>query len=361
MLGGTFMFSKLLVSGRNHTLLSIFVLGLCSFLALEARAQGSAANYVGNGGIHTIQGKIYTSNGRRSDLLGLKIRLNNVSSNDLSVIADTNGTFTFKNLVPGVYTVRIEGGEYFEDINENVEIDDPGSSNLSSTVRLLGGAKIVNIPIYLKSKVQRQPAAQVVNAKLVSVPKPALDSFEKAQKAITDGDDSMAISLLRESISLHKEFSIAWNLLGLLLQKRSDLTGAVNAFRSAVQYDTASTVAKLNLGCSLYNLKSYPEAERYLMEVLLAEPQSYRGHYYMGLTQVKLGRIDVAEQAFKKAIEVGEDQAGMAHYMLGGIYWSVKRYKEAAAELELYLKLEPNAKDAEKTRESIAELRRKYN
>jgi len=355
------MFPRFLASGIGRLSFSLIVLGFCSLSALEVNAQGAATNYVGNGGIHTIQGKIYSSNGRRSELLGLKIRLFNLSSNDLSVIADTNGTFTFKNLLPGSYTVRIEGGDFFEDINENVEIDDPGSSNLSSTVRLIGGAKIVSIPIYLKVKVQQQASAQVINAKLASVPKPALESYEKAQKAIADGDDSAAISNLRESISIYKEFSIAWNLLGLLLQKKSDLTGAVNAFRSAVQYDAASTAAKLNLGCGLYNLKSYTEAERYLMESLTLDPNSYRGHYYMGLTQLKLARIDVAEQAFKQAIQVGNDQAAMAHYMLGGIYWSVNRYKEAAAELEAYLKLEPKAKDAEKTRESIAELRRKQN
>lgn len=292
--------------------------------------------------------------------MGMRIRLFNVSSNDLSVIADSNGTFTFTNLIPGSYTVQIEGGDLFENVNESVVIDDPGSSNLSRTIRLRGG-KTVSIPIYLKEKISQetQAALEVINAKLAAVPKPAIEYFEKAQAAIAEGDDAKAIGFLRSALSEHQQFSIAWNLLGLLLEKTSDLTGAVDAFRSAVKHDAASAVANLNLGCALFNKKSYTEAERYLMDALVLNPSSYRGHYYMGLTQLMLSRSDIAEQAFRRAIEVGSSQAGMAHYMLAGIYWSVKRYKEAAEELEAYLKLEPKAKDAEKIRMSIAELRSK--
>lgn len=330
--------------------------------ARDTAAQGSATNYLGNGGIHTVQGRMYISNGRRSEVTGLKIRLFNVSSNDLSVVSDSTGTFTFKNLIPGSYTVQIEGGDDFENVQEHVVIDDPGSSNLSSTIRLRGGAKIANVQVFLKPKPGANPGpSDVINAKLASLPKAARDLYEAAQASIKEPNDQKAIAQLREAVALHKEFSMAWNDLGLLLQKTGDIKGAVEMFRSAVRYDSGSAAANLNLGCALFNENAYGEAERYLTESLFKNPSSYRGHYYMGLTQVKLRRIDVAEQAFLKAVEVGNQQAAMAHYMLGGIYWSVKRYKDAANELEKYLKLEPNAKDAEKTRASIVELRTKAN
>ncbi len=328
----------------------------------ETAAQGAATNQLGNGGIHTIQGRLYIVNGRRSEIIGLKIRLFNLSSNDLSVVADGTGTFLFKNLIPGSYTVQIEGGKDFEDVQESVVIDDPGSSNLSSTIRLRGGSKIANVQIFLKQKSGVSSGSNdVVNAKLAAVPKGARDLYEAAQISIKENNDLRAIAQLREALVLHREFSLAWNSLGQLLQKTGDIKGSVDALRSAVKYDPESVAANLNLGCALYNDQAYPEAERHLTEALIRNPSSYRGHYYMGLTQLKRQRLDIAEQAFRKATEVGNQHAGMAHFMLGGIYWSVKRYKEAASELELYLKLEPNAKDAEKTRASIAELRGKLN
>ncbi len=88
-------------------------------------------------------------------------------------------------------------------------------------------------------------------------------------------------------------------------------------------------------------------------------PSSFRGHFHMGVTQSKLGRLDIAEQAFLQAIKVGGDQVSRAHYLLAGVYWAIKRYRDAADELEKYLALEPDAKDAVKTRQSIAELRKK--
>ena len=353
-------------------MISVFSVGACklffciTFSALvsftftsPSPAQG-AANYLGNGGIHTIHGRLYVANGRRSEITGLRIRLFNLSSNDLSVIADGTGSFTFKNLIPGSYTVQIEGNENFENVQETVVIDDPGGSNLSATVRLRGGAKIASVQIFLRPKPGAAAGSNsVVNAKLASVPKGGRDLYEAAQVSIKENNDARAVALLREALALHPDFSLAWNSLGLLLQKTGDVKGSVDAFRSAVRYDPESVAANLNLGCALYNDQAYPEAERHLTEALVRNPTLYRGHYYMGLTQLKRQRIDIAEQAFRKATEVGNEQAGMAHYMLGGIYWSVKRYKEAAAELELYLKLEPNAKDAEKTRASIAELRAK--
>lgn len=328
----------------------------------EAAGQGAAANYLGNGGIHTIQGRIYAANGRRSGAMGLKIRLFNVASNELSIIADGSGAFIFKNLIPGSYTIQLEGGDNFENANETVVIDDPGSSNLSATVRLRGGAKMATVQIFLKPKPGSAPGSNdIVNAKIASAPKAARELYEAAQLSIKENNDQKAIAQLREAVAVHKEFALAWNDLGVLLQKTGDAKGSVEAFRSAVRFDNDSAAANLNLGCSLFAEGSYPEAEHYLTQALVRNPSSYRGHYYMGRTQVKLSRIDIAEQAFRKAIEVGGQQAGMAHYMLGGIYWSVKRYNDAADELEKYLQLEPNAKDLEKTRASVAELRSKAN
>ncbi len=348
---------------RNIRLMAVAALAifaLSSVFAQETYAQGSATNDMGNGGIHRVQGRIYIQNGRRADVTGLRIRLINYASNDLTVIADGTGGFQFRNLVSGSYTVRIEGGEDFEDVQESVVIDDPGSSNLSQTVRLRGGSKIASVQIFLKPKAGSPlAAAGVINARLAAVPKPARELYEDAQASIKAKDLPKAIVQLREALSRYREFSLAWNDLGVLLQNTTDTKGAVEAFRFAVKYDPRSPAANLNLGCALYNENAYAEAERYLIEALVASPNSYRGHYYMGLTQLRLGRMDVAEQAFRKAIDVGDEQAGMAHYMLGGIYWSAKKYREAAKELETYLKLQPNAADAEKTRASIAELKNK--
>lgn len=353
-------------SVRQSPLVLSFAMFVCVILGIpcsqEANGQGSATNSLGNGGIHTIQGRLYVNNGQRSEIIGLRIRLSNYVSGEIVAVADSTGTFMFKNLLPGPYTIVVEGGDYYENAHESVFIDDPGSSNLARTIRLRGGtAKTANVQVFLKPKQSRETLgrAETINAKLATLPKAAVDLYEEAQRSISEKDYAKAITQLRGAVAIHRDFALAWVDLGVLLQRSGDSAGAIDAFRTAIKADPSSHAANLSLGCALYEEKLYKEAEHYLMQALVQNATSYRGHYYMGLTQVKLGRIDIAEQAFRTAIQVGDKQAAMAHYMLGGIYWSVKRYKEAADELEQYLQLEPNAKDAEKTRQSIAELRRK--
>jgi len=59
------------------------------------------------------------------------------------------------------------------------------------------------------------------------------------------------------------------------------------------------------------------------------------------------------------AISNGGDNLPQAHRYLGGLYQSVRRNKEAADELEKYLKLDPKAADAERIRGIIKDLRSK--
>lgn len=70
-------------------------------------------------------------------------------------------------------------------------------------------------------------------------------------------------------------------------------------------------------------------------------------------------KFDGAQSEFESVIKNGGDKLVLAHKYLGGIYWRDKKYREAANELEKYLKLEPQAPDAEKIRETIKELRHK--
>jgi regulator of sirC expression with transglutaminase-like and TPR domain len=47
----------------------------------------------------------------------------------------------------------------------------------------------------------------------------------------------------------------------------------------------------------------------------------------------------------------------MAQYYLGGIYWKKEEYPKAVEALEAYLKISPNAQDAERVRATIKDLR----
>src|SRR5688572_10403968 len=98
--------------------------GLCLTAFSRVAAQGNAT---GNGGRHTIQGRIYGPNGRRTAIVNIRVRLVSYNTGDLTTYADGNGSFSFKSLTAGSYTIIVDGNEGFEDFHERVIIDDVGS------------------------------------------------------------------------------------------------------------------------------------------------------------------------------------------------------------------------------------------
>jgi hypothetical protein len=91
---------------------------------------------------------------------------------------------------------------------------------------------------------------------------------------------------------------------------------------------------------------------------------------YLGLTLAHLKNSSEAEKELKEALDGGGNQLPIAHYYLGGLYWQLagevtevekrREYSRAAAdELEMYLRLTPNAPDAERVRGTIKQLRAK--
>ncbi|MFL6373839.1 MAG: tetratricopeptide repeat protein [Pyrinomonadaceae bacterium] len=347
-------------SGRFRSFSAFFLLSIGVILIGCGCASGQGSvNYTGNGGSNSIQGRLVIPTGKRVESSGLRIRLQNPNSGDISVITDGTGSFAFRNLVPGSYQLIVEGGDVFDDAHESVFVDDFSSTTSGDPTRRTAG-RTVNVQLYLNPKQHSMdPAAGIVDAKLAKEPKPARDKYEEAKKAVLNNDRTSAIAELREAVLLDQTFAIAWDELGLLLGASGDRAGSIAAFRRSVEADPKSTAALLHLGSALAESDHYREAETYLAAALASDPAQFLGHYYLGVTEVKLGRLDIAEKAFQKALELGGDKISRAHYMLGGVYWAQKAYSKAADELEKYLVANPKAADADRTRESIRELRSK--
>lgn len=77
------------------------------------------------------------------------------------------------------------------------------------------------------------------------------------------------------------------------------------------------------------------------------------------MSLINLQKFDGARSELETAIKNGGDRIALAHKYLGGLYWRNNQFREAADELEKYLKLEPKVVDAEKIRGTIKELRHK--
>jgi Tfp pilus assembly protein PilF len=338
---------------------------LCMVLLLpEIRAQG-AIDYTGTGGRHTIEGRIYFPSGRKADG-GIKITLETASAGTLTVYSDFNGTFSFRNLSGGSYTVVIPGTADYEGVREAVYIDDPGSSSMrGNSVSASSPARFIIVPIYLMAKRVNTAKPTVVDAALAALPKAAVDLYQKALESLRASDHKKAISELEAAISIYPEFPRALNELGVQYLVVGQIGKAVTALESAVRLAPEDFVPRLNYGIALLQKKEFKTAEDQLRIALQKNDGAATVHMYLGIAllhqqNAKAGneaRYSEAEKELQRAIQLGGDQIATAHYYLAGIYWRNGQHRRAADELETYLKLAPNAPDADRTRATIKDLR----
>ncbi|MGH9818815.1 MAG: tetratricopeptide repeat protein [Pyrinomonadaceae bacterium] len=314
-------------------------------------------NSSGTGGIHTIQGKVYAPSGRSIDS-SVTVRLEVSGSGDLTLITDQNGGYAFQNLAPGNYSIVVEGGDNFENVRESVTID--------QDLRPLGGIpipptpKIFNVPIYLQLKRNVQLKNEVLNAKLANVPKDALTHYAKGQQLAQNNKVDDAIGEFRSALTEYPTFTECYLEIGKLYLTHGKIEDAINSFRNAIKLEPKNFEAHVNLGISLLNEKKYDEAEPELVTAAYLNRAAVTPHYYIGLIYAEKRQYDIAQKAFETAQSLpGGDTFPLLHRYLGGIYANKGMNKEAAEELAKYLRLDPNAKDADKIRQTISELKAK--
>lgn len=336
--------------------LILCALSLIILPSATAHAQGGI-DTVGTGGRHIINGRIFFPSGRRADA-AVKVKLESTNSGGLFVLADTNGSFSFRSLEAGNYTLTIDAGEEYEVVRENVYID---PERRDPSMRVVGTSRTFTLPIYLQLKRNQGDKQQlgVINAALASVPKAAADLYRGALASAQAGDGKKAIEQLRGALSVHPEFALALNELGVQYLKIGQADKAVESLRSAVRLSPDAFTPRLNYGIALLEKADVGEALTQLRQALQKNDASPSGHYYLGLALMKQRSFDDAEKELLRAVQLAGDNMGMAHYYLGGIYWGKKEYKKAADALEKYLKLFPKAPNVEKIRATIKELRSK--
>ena len=348
----------------RRSLSFLFTLTFCVLLLLapvEAThgQGGGGVDFTGTGGKHSIQGRIYFPSGVRADAR-FKVKLESNRYQELSVLADLNGSFSFRSLLPGSYTIVIDGGDDYETVRETVFIDGEATRPRSG-VAMPSAARAYQVQIHLQVK-RFNPAkakAGVINAALARVPEPARKAYEKSLELSRIGEHQRAIEQLKQAIAYHPAFPLALNELGVQYLKLGQVDPAIDALRSGVKIDPGTFTLRLNYGIALLQKKSFAEAKVQLQEALKLNPNSPTAHLYIGITCINDGRYPDAEEKFLKAISIDGQNMGLAHYYLGGLYWRKGEYKLAADHLEKYLTLAPNAHDADKIKTTIKELRSK--
>jgi Flp pilus assembly protein TadD len=328
---------------------------MVSFAAQLAAAQavGSSRGLTTGDGNNQIQGRVYFPSNQQGKIVKIVLESTN-SVGGASTVTEQDGTFRFNGLRPGNYSVVVDGGKDFETARESVTIDP------------IGPGRVVQVNLLLRPKID------AANPSFAGVPQAALDLYQKGMAAAQKGNPKSAVELLSKAVETYPNFPQALSDLGAQYLKLSQWEKASETFESLIKLRANDPAAQLDLGIALYNqstalytdnkrdeaMQKASQAEIHLREAVKLNAPGPSGHYYLGMALIKLKNYDEARVELEAAIKNGGDGIAMAHRYLGGLYQVAHRNKEAADEFEKFLKLDPKAKDADKIKEMIENLRK---
>jgi tetratricopeptide (TPR) repeat protein len=301
-------------------------------------------------GKNSIQGTIFYENGRRLDRR-VKVRLRSLSTDNF-MMSDDSGSFTFRRLAGGTYTVIIDAGNEFETVAENVDIIElPRRSNAPG--------QTYSVQVMLRPKPAVARPAGTVDASTADVPEAVRKLYKNALDAMTAGDHKKAIAQLNDSLKLYPKFVPALNQLGVVYMRLKDYDKAQSALRQALELAPDAFTPQLNFGILMIQKKDYVTAATTLQRAVQKDGSSAAAHFHLGKAFVNLGAYNKAEKELQQAVGIGGDYTVEAHRYLGAVYIETKENARAVEQLEQYLSLAPKAKDADKIREIINQLRAK--
>jgi tetratricopeptide (TPR) repeat protein len=212
------------------------------------------------------------------------------------------------------------------------------------------GGRIVRLTIFMRLKATDEFA---------SVHKEAIDAYKKALEFDRAGENKKAVEHLKKALAVYPRFGPALNQLGVQYLKLGQPSEAAETLEAAVKIAPGEFLPRLHYGIALLNQKKFDLAETQLREALARNNAAPTAHMYLGIALMSLKKLDEAEKELLVAVSSNSNEVATAHRYLGGIYWANHDYKRAADELEVYLKLQPKAADAERTQAAIKDLRAK--
>lgn len=299
------------------------------------------------GGNNSIIGMVFDPSGRPLRQR-VNIRLSTMTRGDRVFTTNENGAFAFRGLPSGSYTITINREAEYKPYTTSVDVLQTGGGSRPTPT-------VVTVNIRLEYKDRNKIG--VVNAELLSVPERARNHYQKGIEESGKDNREAAIEEFKLAIAEHPSFTMAFNELGVQYLKLGRLEEADQAFQSALKIDPDSFAALTNRGIAMVMMNRYGEAVPVLRDALKENDQSAVCHYFLGQALANLGLFDEAEKELVISLKMGKEQMKEAHRILAIIYSSRGAKKQAAKELEAYLKLAPNTPDAAQIKERIRLLK----
>ena len=282
---------------------------------------------------HRIDGRLQS---RNLDVSNIRVRLLRMPEGRpiTETFSRRDGQFAFSQLPTGEYAVETIENDRFE------------------------ATQSVNIVIELTLKPPPGlPTPGVVAADVdLDVPKAASKRYQNGMKALSDDDSEKARAEFKAAIDLYPKYYAARLELGRELRLKKQFREAEEALRPLVEIGPKHAEAHIELGIVLLSLDRRKEAADELRSALALEESNWAAHLYLGWALLETDGAQ-AQGHFERALELDEQRAARAHLALARLAQERGQSRLAVQHLDAYVKIAPEAADADAARKLADTLR----
>ncbi|MBC7901332.1 MAG: tetratricopeptide repeat protein [Saprospiraceae bacterium] len=266
---------------------------------------------------------------------------------------DGSGRFSFLGLSSGRFSIKVLPlGTDFEEQTQDIEI-----SGIEARGRPI--PENVQLDFYLRLRKNPTPA---VNRVLFAqeIPEEAKKLYENAVSDLDRQKTAEGMQALETAIGLFPGYFLALERLGIECLKIQKYAEADKYFSTAVKVNSRSFISWYGLAYANFSLNKPESVIDAAGNALILDPRSVNTLFFLGVSQRHLKMYVAAERSLLQAKKLDGDKTPDIYWNLALLYaHNLKRYKDAAIELEVYLKAKPHAKNAALVRRLIQEFRDK--
>lgn len=189
-------------------------------------------------------------------------------------------------------------------------------------------------------------------------PKHAQKEYEKGMQLAQKADYANAEKHLTAATDAYPKYAIAWFALGQVQQKQNNAQDARKAWQAAIAADSKYVSPYDALAAVSLMQSKWQDAADYSQQAISLNPVEFpSAFWYNALANYNLKKPALAEKSDRELLKLDTaHQFPQGENLLAHLLAEKGEYSEAGEHLSAYLRLAPNAKDADQARADLAKL-----
>ena len=271
---------------------------------------------------------------------------------------DGSGRYFFSNVKSGRFSIRVRTIEpEYEEQTQSEEIVNFTRQNQDGSQTQSG---MEHKQLDFRMRVRKGFTGITAALFVQDVPPNAKKLYEQAVTDLNAKKQKESLTGLKAAIEAFPKYFAALELLGTEYVKMKEYAASATLLQLAVEVNPRSYASWYGLAYSLNSLGYVDEGLSAVNKAVELYNGSTESLILAGVINRAKKQYPEAEKHLLKAKELSKDTLPMANWYLALLYGNeMKRYADAARELKLFLKKQPDTKDAEKLKQLIVSYEEK--